>query len=39
MKKLLFTVVAVLALAAPAFAQFSLGARFEANYSTTLALT
>lgn len=29
--------VAVLALAAPAFAQFSLGARFEANYSTTLA--
>lgn len=37
MKKLLFTVVAVLALAAPAFAQFSLGARFEANYSTTLA--
>ncbi|MCX7783395.1 MAG: hypothetical protein N2318_07080 [Meiothermus sp.] len=37
MKKLLVVVIAVLALAAPAFAQFSVGARLEANYSTTLA--
>lgn len=37
MKKLLVTVIAVLSLAAPAYAQFSVGARLEANYSTALA--
>lgn len=37
MKKLLFAGLAVLGLATPAFAQFSLTGRFEANYSTTLA--
>ncbi len=37
MKKLLIAAIAVLGLAAPAYAQFSLGARLDANYSTTLA--
>lgn len=37
MKKFLIVVIAVLGLSAPSFAQFSVGARLEANYSTTLA--
>jgi hypothetical protein len=37
MKKFLITVIAVLGLAAPAFAQFSVVARLDASYSTTLA--
>lgn len=37
MKKFLFAAIAVLGLAAPAFAQFSVTGRFEVNYSTTLA--
>ncbi len=37
MKKMLVAVIAVVGLSMPAFAQFSLGARLEANYSTTLA--
>lgn len=37
MKKLLVSVFAILTLATPALAQFSLTGRLEANYSTTLA--
>ncbi|GIW23882.1 hypothetical protein [Meiothermus sp.] len=37
MKKFLVGVIALLALSAPALAQFSVGTRLEANYSTTLA--
>jgi len=36
-KKILTAAIAALGLVAPAYAQFSLSARLEANYSTTLA--